>query len=106
MDYVSNKDNQQKTKTKEIIDNTSKFVKVVKTTFGGLDKDIIARKILYKLKQKSLVLVYIVEFQRYTMRTDHNNYRLMSFFYYRLKDTIKDKLYRILELDNNNLRKL
>ena len=40
------------------------------------------------------------------MRTDHDNYGLMSFFYCGLKDTVKDKLYRMLELDNNNLRKL
>ena len=96
----------RKVETRNLIDDTDTFVARMEELFGGLDKDMVANKVLPELKQRKSVSGYRTEFQSYAIRTNYDEASLINYFYQGLKDNVKDELYRMPKLVNDSLAQL
>ncbi len=104
MNYLQKKSEKREEKINTIFRDSQMFKLRLRRVFENIDKKCTAKRQLYNLRQKIFAATYSISFQHIVMNTKWNDAILISQFYQKLQEKVKNEITRIDKF--NDLQKM
>ncbi len=98
--YLQKKSEEREEKINKIFRDSQTFELRLRRVFEDIDKKRTAKRQLYNLRQKIFAATYSISFQHIATNTKWDDAALISQFYQRLREKVKNEIIRINKLVN------
>ncbi len=95
MNYLQKKSEKREEEINTIFRDSQAFEKRLRRVFEDIDKKCTAKRQLYNLRQKIFAATYSISFQHIAMNMKWDDAALISQFYQRLREKVKNEIARI-----------
>ena len=94
-DFLNNEPDERDNNMVEVTQNYSNFKNKLRQVFGDFDKEHLAERRMQSLRQTGSAADYASKFQQLAAQTQWKAVPLVTQFYKRLKDRVKDDIARV-----------
>ncbi len=100
MNYLQKKSEKREEEINMIFRDSQTFEKCLRRVFKDIDKKCTAKRQLYNLRQKIFAATYSISFQHIAMNMKWDDAALISQFYQKLQEKVKNEIAKINKLVN------